>query len=189
MVLFPEGGFLHKRREASQRFAQKNNLPLLQHVTLPRIGAMKTIVEVLGPCSSTVTSVTTPDLDAKKGTFQRKESDDQFYIDNEYSRNSAQNTPLATPPATPTRQALYINNQLSSVDSKRMLTVDGDDENLKELSAVSEKSNYLKYILDITIAYADKEPLDLPNIITGLRKPHKTNLLYRLYRISEVRFV
>lgn len=48
LVLFPEGGFLRKRKAVSQRFAEKNNLPLLQHVTLPRIGAMKIIMNTLG---------------------------------------------------------------------------------------------------------------------------------------------
>lgn len=41
IVLFPEGGFLRKRRETSQSFAKKNNLPFLTHVTLPRVGATK----------------------------------------------------------------------------------------------------------------------------------------------------
>lgn len=49
MVLFPEGGFLCKRRETSQRFAKKNNLPILENVTLPRVGAMQTIVDRLSP--------------------------------------------------------------------------------------------------------------------------------------------
>lgn len=47
MVLFPEGGFLRKRLEVSQRYAEKNNLPFLKNVTLPRIGAMQAILEVL----------------------------------------------------------------------------------------------------------------------------------------------
>lgn len=47
IVLFPEGGFLRKRRETSQAFAKKNNLPFLQHVTLPRVGATKIILNVL----------------------------------------------------------------------------------------------------------------------------------------------
>ncbi|KAH9645148.1 hypothetical protein HF086_005693, partial [Spodoptera exigua] len=49
IVLFPEGGFLHKRREVSQRFAEKNNLPKLEYVSLPRAGAMKVIMEEVGP--------------------------------------------------------------------------------------------------------------------------------------------
>lgn len=47
MILFPEGGFLRKRRETSQRYALKNNLPVLEHVSLPRTGAMEAIVEEL----------------------------------------------------------------------------------------------------------------------------------------------
>ncbi|ELK24548.1 PREDICTED: acyl-CoA:lysophosphatidylglycerol acyltransferase 1 [Myotis davidii] len=47
IVLFPEGGFLRKRRETSQAFAKKKNLPFLTHVTLPRIGATQIILNVL----------------------------------------------------------------------------------------------------------------------------------------------
>ncbi|KAH0949499.1 hypothetical protein HN011_006645 [Eciton burchellii] len=52
LVLFPEGGFLCKRRESSQKYAKKNNLPILENVTLPRVGAMQTIFDVLGPARS-----------------------------------------------------------------------------------------------------------------------------------------
>uniref|UniRef100_A0A4X2L0L2 Lysophosphatidylglycerol acyltransferase 1 n=1 Tax=Vombatus ursinus TaxID=29139 RepID=A0A4X2L0L2_VOMUR len=47
IVLFPEGGFLRKRRETSQAFAKKNNLPFLVHVTLPRLGATQIILSEL----------------------------------------------------------------------------------------------------------------------------------------------
>ncbi|XP_075554671.1 acyl-CoA:lysophosphatidylglycerol acyltransferase 1-like isoform X3 [Dermacentor variabilis] len=47
IVLFPEGGFLHKRRATSQRYARANGYPILEHVTLPRVGAMKTVLESL----------------------------------------------------------------------------------------------------------------------------------------------
>lgn len=46
---------------------------------------------------------------------------------------------------------------------------------------------YLDYVLDITIAYPDGKPLDLPDIVTGIREPCETYLLYRLYHSSEVR--
>lgn len=52
MVLFPEGGFLRKRKAVSHRFAEKNNLPQLHHVTLPRTGAMQVIMDTLGPKST-----------------------------------------------------------------------------------------------------------------------------------------
>ena len=48
IVLFPEGGFLRKRRETSQAFAKKNSLPHLTHVTLPRLGATQVILRALG---------------------------------------------------------------------------------------------------------------------------------------------
>lgn len=49
VVLFPEGGFLRKRRETSQAFAKKHSLPHLSHVTLPRLGATQVILKTLGP--------------------------------------------------------------------------------------------------------------------------------------------
>ncbi|KAL3052347.1 acyl-CoA:lysophosphatidylglycerol acyltransferase 1 [Trematomus bernacchii] len=47
IVLFPEGGFLRKRRETSQLFAKKHSLPHLNHVTLPRLGATQVILKTL----------------------------------------------------------------------------------------------------------------------------------------------
>nr|XP_040016498.1 acyl-CoA:lysophosphatidylglycerol acyltransferase 1 isoform X1 [Gasterosteus aculeatus aculeatus] len=47
IVLFPEGGFLRKRRETSQLFAKKHDLPHLTHVTLPRLGATQVILKTL----------------------------------------------------------------------------------------------------------------------------------------------
>jgi len=51
LVLFPEGGFLRKRKAISHEFAKKNDLPLLEHVTLPRTGALDVVMKVLGPDS------------------------------------------------------------------------------------------------------------------------------------------
>ena len=51
LVLFPEGGFLHKRKAISHQFAKKNDLPILEHCTLPRTGALDVIMDVLGPSS------------------------------------------------------------------------------------------------------------------------------------------
>ncbi|KAG7163362.1 Acyl-CoA:lysophosphatidylglycerol acyltransferase 1-like, partial [Homarus americanus] len=45
LVLFPEGGFLKNRKAGSQRYAKKNNLPLLENVALPRVGALKVIMD------------------------------------------------------------------------------------------------------------------------------------------------
>ena len=48
LVLFPEGGFLSKKKSSSDSFARKNKLPLLRHCTYPRTGALKVILETLG---------------------------------------------------------------------------------------------------------------------------------------------
>eukprot|EP00088_Acartia_fossae_P024322 TRINITY_DN2527_c0_g1_i2.p1 TRINITY_DN2527_c0_g1~~TRINITY_DN2527_c0_g1_i2.p1 ORF type:complete len:187 (-),score=32.13 TRINITY_DN2527_c0_g1_i2:696-1256(-) len=49
LVLFPEGGFLRKRKAVSQSFAKKKDLPLLEHCTIPRIGALEVIMDEIGP--------------------------------------------------------------------------------------------------------------------------------------------
>ncbi|XP_064623954.1 acyl-CoA:lysophosphatidylglycerol acyltransferase 1-like [Lineus longissimus] len=49
ITLYPEGGFLYKRRARSQRYAQERNLPVLEHVTLPRVGCLHTLLNLLSP--------------------------------------------------------------------------------------------------------------------------------------------
>uniref|UniRef100_A0A1B6CCX9 Phospholipid/glycerol acyltransferase domain-containing protein n=1 Tax=Clastoptera arizonana TaxID=38151 RepID=A0A1B6CCX9_9HEMI len=115
MVLFPEGGFLRKRREASKRYALKNNLPVLNNVSLPRLGAMQAIIDVMG-----------------------------------------------------------ANKEVAKLNSAN--NISGGDIAGAELT----------WILDITIAYPDGKPLDLPTIITGWRKPCQTFLFYRLYPSRQV---
>jgi len=56
IVLFPEGGFLRKRKPVSQRFAKKNDLPMLEYCTLPRTGALEVILDVLGPLQKNKTN-------------------------------------------------------------------------------------------------------------------------------------
>ncbi|XP_025415413.1 acyl-CoA:lysophosphatidylglycerol acyltransferase 1-like [Sipha flava] len=114
IILFPEGGFLRKRREASLRYAQKNNLPLLEHVTLPRLGAFSAIIDELSP-----------------------------------------------------KQTKY----------------GGVTNNNTELN---ENTDKLAWILDITIAYAEGKPLDLPTIIMGQRRACRTHMYYRLFPSSQV---
>lgn len=48
-VLFPEGGFLRKRKAISQKYAAQNNLPILNNVSLPRVGALQAIMKTIGP--------------------------------------------------------------------------------------------------------------------------------------------
>jgi lysophosphatidylglycerol acyltransferase 1 len=46
-VLFPEGGFLRKRRATSHRFAAKNGYPLLNRVTIPRVNGLERIINTV----------------------------------------------------------------------------------------------------------------------------------------------
>ncbi|VDO64146.1 unnamed protein product [Heligmosomoides polygyrus] len=49
VIVFPEGGFYHKRVESSQRYGKLNGFPHLKFTTLPRQGAVKAILEQVGP--------------------------------------------------------------------------------------------------------------------------------------------
>lgn len=49
LILYPEGGFPHHLKEVNKKYAKKHNLPELKHSLLPRIGAMKNIIDVLVP--------------------------------------------------------------------------------------------------------------------------------------------
>ncbi|KFD59050.1 hypothetical protein M513_00213, partial [Trichuris suis] len=49
IVVFPEGGFLRKRLESSQRYARKNGYPVFNYVVLPRTGAMQVVLETCAP--------------------------------------------------------------------------------------------------------------------------------------------
>lgn len=44
----------------------------------------------------------------------------------------------------------------------------------------------IRWVLDITIAYPQGKPLDLPTIITGSRPPCETVLFYRVFPSSVV---
>lgn len=48
------------------------------------------------------------------------------------------------------------------------------------------ESDELRWVLDITIAYPEGKPLDLPTIVFGSRPSCQTFILYRLYPSSQV---
>ncbi|CAH1791974.1 unnamed protein product [Owenia fusiformis] len=61
LIIFPEGGFLRKRKANSQSFGRKHNLPLLHHVTLPRVGAVEMAMNTLS--SSAISNGTSSHTD------------------------------------------------------------------------------------------------------------------------------
>lgn len=140
---------------------------------------MKTIIDVLGPGQDEDPAASSTPPQSMKDFSKVINDGDEFYIDNEYSNQQ-------TPPSTPLRNAYNANNHNNNKSAQQRII--GDDENLKEKIGEAEISakKTLKYVLDITIAYPDGKPLDLPNIVTGLRRSCQTHLLYRLYRCSEV---
>ncbi|XP_026276936.1 acyl-CoA:lysophosphatidylglycerol acyltransferase 1 isoform X1 [Frankliniella occidentalis] len=146
MILFPEGGFLRKRRETSQRYALKNNLPVLEHVSLPRTGAMEAIVEELAvpyQPSSKISHVSQSSL------------------------HSGMNIILY----------YKIMHHLSTVFLYyHVFTI--------KFYFLGPK--LINWVLDLTIAYPEGKPLDLPTIITGWREPCKTYLFYRVFNMADI---
>lgn len=115
ILLFPEGGFLRKRREICRKFALKNNLPLLENTTIPRVGAVQNVVATIGPSRA---------------------------------------------------------KSLSNGNANRIHT------------PCPDKS--LKWIVDLTIAYPNGNPLDIMTIFWGNAPPCQTVFHYRCYPISEM---
>ncbi|XP_039442839.1 acyl-CoA:lysophosphatidylglycerol acyltransferase 1-like isoform X1 [Culex pipiens pallens] len=167
MVLFPEGGFLRKRKEVSQRFAEKNNLPVLNNVTVPRVGAMKAIVDVLG----------SPDSPCSDGARMMPSA----VVEDEFARTATSQQQL--------QEESQQHDDVSStlINSEAISTDDCDNFKDSPFTKLNGKlSDCLEYILDVTIGYPNGKPLDLPNIVHGFRNPCQTYLFYRLYRSSEV---
>ncbi|KAK3792917.1 hypothetical protein RRG08_033767 [Elysia crispata] len=125
VVIFPEGGFLRKRREASQKFAQKNNFPVLQHVTLPRLGAVEAVLTTVGePYTPTVE------------TFPDRE---------EYEGSNGHHTQL--------------------------------EPDLKKP---------LKWVIDVTLAYKNAQPLDMLGMCIGYCPNNLITFHYKAYRVRDI---
>lgn len=140
LVLFPEGGFLRKRKETSQRFAKANNLPHLDHVSLPRLGAMHAIVNTLNP-----------------------ETHDDASHHNHLDSNC-------------------VGSDVDVHCAERVTS----NNRLRLSGGASKKLIRLKWLIDITIAYPSKDPLDLPTICSGSVPPQKTTMHYRTFPIEQV---
>lgn len=150
---------------------------------------MKTIIDCLGQHDEDHLSAqaqSTPPSSMKNINKVLNGDSDEFYIDNEYSNQQ-------TPPDTPLRNAYnanhHNNNSADNNNTRHLQRIIDDDENLKEKMGEAEISSKktLKYVVDITVAYADRKALDLGDIVMGTRRSCQTNLLYRVYRCSEVR--
>lgn len=167
MVLFPEGGFLCKRRETSQKYAKKNNLPILENVTLPRVGAMQTIFETLGPAMSKNTEDQQLNSRPSKFYLYRKRHFVLILLNSIFIY-------------------LYdIHKLLCSLCEQFLLICDKIYYTIFFVGMTVAKPE-ISWVLDITIAYPQGKPIDLPTIITGSRPPCETVLFYRLFPSSVV---
>ncbi|GLH05577.1 uncharacterized protein GBIM_11175 [Gryllus bimaculatus] len=213
MVLFPEGGFLRKRRDTSQKFALKNNLPVLQHVSLPRVGAMHTIVDValtaaprriqrIKPAATPHRGSAPPDDTTSQpasptdGTVAARTRPYQPHNTELPQRQCAlhlcMHARLSHQRSLPTRLLRRSAKPLIVGCAASTVLLDLIPARLPtvgvRLSSQCHElcSSDLNWVLDITIAYPEGKPLDLGAIVTGYRPPCKTLLFYRLYPCKEV---
>ncbi|KAH9509248.1 Acyl-CoA:lysophosphatidylglycerol acyltransferase 1 [Bulinus truncatus] len=112
LLVFPEGGFLYKRLTSSQEYARKHGFPVLQHSTLPRIGAIKTILDTVG----------VPPKNEKQDT----------------------------------------NYQLA------------------------DQSHQLSWVIDMTIAYKDRQALDMLGMVVGYNPRKDVLVHYRAYPAQDI---
>ncbi|KAK0411759.1 hypothetical protein QR680_005826 [Steinernema hermaphroditum] len=135
VILFPEGGFYCNRIESSQAYAKKNGFPHTEWTTLPRQGAVKAILEEIGP------------------------------------RDPDENENL----------------QKSRSASKLKLIKDTVGA-LREKKYIKETRPPIKYVLDMTIAYPNANPLSLETLMFGTREECDIAVNYKVYRADEVPF-
>lgn len=145
---------------------------------------MKTIIDELG--SSFIESKSPPkSMKYLNNVTDTTKIKDELYIDIEDTNQHI---------SSPTHQKNIYNLNIhkntniglkGKIINPRLI---GENENLKDKIAEVEIDDRksIKYILDVTIAYENGKPLSFLQIVTGIRKPHQTHLLYRLYRSSEV---
>ncbi|XP_055596846.1 acyl-CoA:lysophosphatidylglycerol acyltransferase 1-like isoform X1 [Uranotaenia lowii] len=178
IVLFPEGGFLRKRKEVSQRFAEKNNLPVLNNVTVPRVGAMSAIVDVIGspesPCRTSPSIPVATVTDEYNRATVKTSPEEQVLLEHTQLDQEMEQLQIA-------------NNRNTLVSGQAIGAEDCDSFKDSHFSKLNGKLNdCLEYILDVTIGYPNGKPLDLPTIVHGMRNPCQTYLFYRLYRSADV---
>jgi len=134
VILFPEGGFYYKRIESSQKYGRENGFPYLEHVTLPRMGAVKAILEEVGP----------------------REEDEEGIVK--------------------TRSGSKLQLIKDTVGA------------IREKKYVKETRPPIKYVLDVTIAYPNGQPLSLATLCFGTREKCDIAVNYKMYNADEVPF-
>ncbi|KAL3083121.1 hypothetical protein niasHS_010923 [Heterodera schachtii] len=136
VILFPEGGFYYKRKETSQKYAKENNFPHLEHCTLPRMGAIKAVLEEIGP------------------------------------RQDEEQNGLARSASTSSKIKL-IKDTVGAIREKKY---------------VKDTRPPIKYVLDVTIAYPNGQPLSIGTLCFGTREQCDIAVHYRMFDAEQVPF-
>lgn len=189
MVLFPEGGFLSKRKPISQRFAAKNNLPVLQNVTVPRMGALFVIRDTLmgGSLSKETLQQLDKHIRDKKEQMPVNGGGSATFINNNNNNNGGHENQNQVAVDQQQQHKMMANGEdVNEPLNNNNNHINGSIQENIILQKELQDHPQLDYILDITIGYPDGKPLNLQNIVMGLREPCRTVLYYRVYSTRDV---
>lgn len=190
MVLFPEGGFLSKRKPISQRFAAKNNLPVLQNVTVPRMGALFVIRDTL--MGGSLSKETPQQLDKHIGDNKEQmpvnggSGSGATCINNNNNNGGHENQNQVAVDQQQQHKMMANGEDVNEPLNNNNNHINGSIQENIILQKEIQDHPQLDYILDITIGYPDGKPLNLQNIVMGLREPCRTVLYYRVYSTRDV---
>ncbi|VDN17979.1 unnamed protein product [Gongylonema pulchrum] len=166
IILFPEGGFYYKRIESSQKYGIEHGFPHLEHVTLPRYGAVKAIMEEVGP-KKDYEHVDGLVMSESGSKLQKIRDTVGAIREKKYIKVCCCCWLIVSPPQL-NSSSLSVNNTLSSL--------------------FLEMRPPVKYVLDVTIAYPHKMPLSLLTLSFGTREPCDIAVYYKIYDANDVPF-
>ena len=162
LVLFPEGGFLSKKKVSSYRYAEKNKLPILHHCVYPRIGALEVILDELVEHNNDTKRI-------KELKHIYKVPDDKI---NEKEAIKKEFHPLTkNVPFEDISNITRGSGHLNLTLSHQQLT-----QNRKKLTKV----------IDVTLGYPNGKALSFFDIMLGLRKGCSTLVYYRVFNVNEI---
>ncbi|ESO00822.1 hypothetical protein HELRODRAFT_192431 [Helobdella robusta] len=144
LILFPEGGFLYKRKESSQKYAQKFGYHHLDYCTLPRTGALHTIINTLA--SEKAVEVANGNTTTSITTSSQRQHQGRTNVSSPSSEGPTHNLKTSNDTLS------FSNLTTSPVPQKQTI-----QEQTAAVATTSTKN--LKYLIDLTILYpSDNAP-------------------------------
>lgn len=180
VIIFPEGGFLYKRRQASQTYAAKYSFPHLEHATLPRTGAIRTVLETCSP------------------GLPYKGEPSFFYRLPSNGDSQGEDGGNMTPPSAWSSETseeggwhkVGHNPDAKQEEAGKILekkqVVKQTLEVMRSKSYLNETRPPIKFVVDVTLAYESAKAVGLHDLCLAYREPAPIRVHYRVYKTEEV---